>query len=122
MPKQATMRAIGVTSAPSSPLTAIAPPQDTQSTAPARADEPEAPADAAQTTRMIWDIQRLWYQLSSRAWLRAAGLPIEAATCTSFEDWLALGQRHLTAGMQDLAIGGKEMAAIGAGLRPTSRR
>ncbi len=118
MPKQGRMRAIGVTSAPASPLTAIAPPQDTKSTAPHLA----VAAAPTATIATVQDIQEICYGLSSRAWLRAWLLPIEAASCRSSEDWLALVQRHFAAGVQDLAAGAKEIAAIGASLPPTPRR
>ena len=110
---------------PTSPLTAIAPPQDPTPTAPRRkpanasgAGVPPAggrdvrPTAEISSLPSVWAAQQVWLDLAGRTWLRALHLPMEAAQCRSVEDWIALMRRHAQAGLGDCRAGWRDLAAL----------
>ena len=100
---------------PTSPLTAIAPPQDSTPIAPIK--KPAGGRDARPTAEIssmssVWAAQQVWLGLAGRAWLRTLHLPMEVARCRSVEDWAELMRRHAQAGLDDCRAGWRDLAAL----------
>ena len=96
-----------------SPLTAIAPPQDTTQITPPPKGAPVSHEAMAMPAASLWAAQRIWLDLATKAWLRTMQLSIEAAGCPSVEAWMDLHRRHTKAAMHDFVAGWSSLAAVG---------
>jgi hypothetical protein len=96
-----------------SPLTAIAPPQDATQITPLPKGAPASREDMAMpAVTSLWDAQRIWFDVATKAWLRTMQLSIEAASCPSVEAWMDLHRRHTKATIHDFVAGWSSLAAV----------